>query len=257
MQNFGKIKNAFHDILAESIIDKDIEKRKIVKRYIRAISESKILKAQFLVYNNIESRVDENQFSANLFLTENINALKKFSREDIIAENKKLVNMSQMVKCRLNSIYDNMNLHESITSLIFVDTTPSNVKTITENRMMLVKYINENKERVIVESVDIVPNSLLADIAASKFNDKYANLSEDEHRVLKVILENNENGKEEVFNKTLSSCLKSVNEALKDTQHKDKLLDVKEKLLNTIYANESFSEDIVKLLDLKRTLTIE
>ena len=81
MQNFGKIKNAFNDILAESIIDKDVEKRKIVKRFIRAISESKILKTQFLIYNNIETRVDENQFSANLFITENVNLLNAFKKE--------------------------------------------------------------------------------------------------------------------------------------------------------------------------------
>lgn len=257
MQNFGKIKNAFHDILAESIVDKDAEKRKIVKRFIRAISESKILKAQFLVYNNIENRVDENQFSANLFLTENINALSKFSKKDIMAENEKLINLSQMVKSRLNLDYKNKSLHESITSLIFTDATPTTVKTVTENRMSIVKYINENNEKIVTESTDIIPTSLLADIAASKFNERYANLSEDEHRVLKVILENDTASQEDVFNKTVSSCLKSVNELLKETQHKEKLLDVKEKLLNTTYTNESFSEDIVKLLDLKRTLTIE
>ena len=78
MQNFGKIKNAFNDILVESIIEKNIEKRKIAKRFIKAINESKILKAQFLIYNNIENRVDENQFSANLFVTENLNILRKF-----------------------------------------------------------------------------------------------------------------------------------------------------------------------------------
>lgn len=256
MQNFGKIKNAFNDILAESIVSKDVEKRKIVKRFIRAISESKILKAQFLVYNNIERKVDENQFSANLFVTENINALKKFSKADIMAENEKLVNMSQMVKSRLENDYDNKSLHESITSLIFMDSTPTTVNKITESRMAVIKFINENQERV-VESVDIVPPSLLANIAVDKFNEKYSNLSEDEHKVLKVILENNDAGKEEVFNDTLSNCLKSVNNKLKESTAKEKLLEVKEKLLNTTYANESFSEDIVKLLDLQRILTTE
>ena len=111
MQNFGKIKNAFNDIFAESITDKNVEKRKVVKRFIKAISESKILKAQFLIYNNIEARVDENQFSANLFVTENINLLNKFSKDEIMTENNKLVNMSQMVKERLESEYDKKELH--------------------------------------------------------------------------------------------------------------------------------------------------
>ena len=59
------------------------------------------------------------------------------------------------------------------------------------------------------------------------------------------------------FNETKSSCLSSVNSILKESTNKEKLLDVKEKLLNTTYTNESFSEDIAKLLDLKRTLTKE
>jgi hypothetical protein len=256
MQNFGKIKNAFNDILAESIIDKDVEKRKIVKRFIRAISESKILKSQFLVYNNIESRVDENQFSANLFITENINALNAYAKDEIIAENEKLVGLSQMVKSRLDSDYDKKDLHESITALIFTESTPSTVQEVTNNRISIVKYINENQDKVVNES-EMLPTSLLANLAVDKFNEKYADLTEDEHKVLKVILEGDDEAKEVVFNETKSSCLSSVNSILKESTNKEKLLDVKEKLLNTTYTNESFSEDIAKLLDLKRTLTKE
>ena len=36
-----------------------------------------------------------------------------------------------------------------------------------------------------------------------------------------------------------------------------KLLEVKDKLLRTSFVNETFSDEIVKLLDLKRTLTNE
>jgi len=257
MQNFGKIKNAFNDILAESIVDKSVEKRKIVKRFIRAISESKILKAQFLIYNNIESRVDENQFSANLFITENINLLDKFKKEEIVSENNKLVNMSQMVKRRLELDYDKKGLHESISSLIFNKKTPSTVQETTTSRMNVIKYINENKAKVILETPEI-PTSMLANLAVDKFNEKYADLTEDEHKVLNVILEsdNNEN-REIVFNETIKSCVDSVNSRLKESTNKEKLLNVKERLLSTSFMSETFSEDIVKLLDLKRTLTIE
>jgi len=255
MQNFGKIKNAFNDILAESIVDKDVEKRKVVKRYIRAISESKILKAQFLIYNNIESRVDENQFSANLFVTENINILNKFTKEAIVAENIKLVNLSQMVKGRLDTEYDKKDLHESITKLIFMKVTPTTVQEVTNSRMSVIGYINENKEKVIVETPEI-PTSMLANLAVDKFNEKYADLTEDEHKVLNVILEaDNEEARKNVFNETVRGCIDSVNIKLKESTNKEKLLDVKDKLLRISFTNESFSDDITKLLDLKRTLT--
>jgi len=255
MQNFGKIKNVFNDILVESIIDKDVEKRKVVKRYIRAISESKILKAQFLIYNNIESRVDENQFSANLFITENIGILNKFTREAITAENTKLINMSQMVKSRLESEYDKKDLHESITKLIFMKTTPSTVQEVTKSRLSIVNYINENKEKIVVATPEI-PTSMLANLAVDKFNEKYADLTEDEHKVLNVILKaDNEDARKEVFNETIRGCIDSVNIKLKESTNKEKLLDVKDKLLRTSFTSESFSDDITKLLDLKRTLT--
>ncbi len=257
MQNFGKIKNAFNDIFAESITDKNVEKRKVVKRFIKAISESKILKAQFLIYNNIEGRVDENQFSANLFVTENINLLNKFSKDEIMTENNKLVNMSQMVKERLESEYDKKELHESISYLIFNVNSPSTIHETTKRRMSVINHINENVEKEINEAPE-VPTSLLANLAVDKFNEKYADLTEDEHKVLNVILEaGNDEGKEKVFKDTIKSCIDSVNNKLQESSNKEKLLSVKERLLSTEYISETFSDDISKLLDLKRTLTKE
>jgi hypothetical protein len=257
MRNFGKIKNAFKDILAESISDKNVEKRKVVKRFIKAISESKILKAQFLIYNNIETRVDENQFSANLFITENIKILDKFKKEEILAENTKLVNLSQMVASRIDGDYDNKELHESITYLIFKETTPTTIQEVTKCRMALVDYISENKAKVIVETPE-VPTSMLANIAVDRFNERYADLTEDEHKVLNVILEaGNSDGKEKVFKETIMSCIDSVNARIEESTNKEKLLNVKERLLSTKYISETFTDDITKLLDLKRTLTLD
>ena len=256
MQNFGKIKNAFNDILAESIIDKDVEKRKIVKRFIKAISESKVLKTQFIVYNNIETSAGGSEFTANLFVTEGINALERIGEDVIIAENQKLVNMSQMVKSRLENDYDKKDLHESIAKLAFTKAIPVNAKVITENRYAIIKYIVDNEVKTITESDEMLPTSLIANLAVDKFNEKYADLTEDEHKVLKVILEaDNDEAKENIFNETKSSCLESVNARLTESTNKEKLLDVKEKLLNTMYTNETFSDNIAKLLDLKRTLT--
>jgi len=257
MQNFGKIKNAFHEILVESILGKDIEKRKIVKRFIKAISKSEILKSQFLVYNNIENKIDDGQFSANLFITENINLLNKFKKGDIVSENTKLMGLSQMVKLKIDDDYSNKNLHESITSLIFTESTPETVQYITDNRLSIVKYVNENiSEDKDLSDTNGLPTSLIANLAVDKFNEKYSNLTEEEHKVLNVILDGgNDEAKKEVFNVVLKECVVGVNNKLSSGDNRVKLLDVKEKLLNTKYNNESFSEDITKLLDLKRTST--
>ena len=68
MQNFGKITNAFNGVLAEGLVSKDTNNKQIFKKYIKTIKENEILKTQFLVYNNIENKIEKNEFKANLFL---------------------------------------------------------------------------------------------------------------------------------------------------------------------------------------------
>jgi hypothetical protein len=46
MQNFGKIKNAFNELVSEGIAAKDIKSQNLFKKYIKAVRESKILKTQ-------------------------------------------------------------------------------------------------------------------------------------------------------------------------------------------------------------------
>jgi hypothetical protein len=162
-----------------------------------------------------------------------------------------------MVASRIDGDYDNKELHESITYLIFKETTPTTIQEVTKCRMALVDYISENKAKVIVETPE-VPTSMLANIAVDRFNERYADLTEDEHKVLNVILEaGNSDGKEKVFKETIMSCIDSVNARIEESTNKEKLLNVKERLLSTKYISETFTDDITKLLDLKRTLTLD
>ena len=86
MQNFGKIKNAFSEILAEGIASNDVAKKNLFKKYVKTLKESEILKTQFLVYENIENVVENDQFSANLIVSENLSLLNKFKKKDILKE---------------------------------------------------------------------------------------------------------------------------------------------------------------------------
>src|SRR5882757_8792444 len=90
MQNFGKIKNVFNNLLIEGIITKDASTRKLFKKYIKTIRESDILKTQFFVYSNIENKVDTDPMSISLFVSENIKLLEQFKPTDILKENEKL-----------------------------------------------------------------------------------------------------------------------------------------------------------------------
>lgn len=257
MQNFGKIKNTFAEILAEGISLNDLNKKKLFKKYLKMLKESNILKTQFLVYENIEKVVEEDQFSANLIVTENLNLLNKFNKQDIINENKKLIFLLGDVE--LNESYDeNLSLlHESISNLIFLEKTPKTVNEFSKNVKTVLNHVMSNKDKVITESYDI-PNSMLSSILVEKYNEKYADISETEKNVLKLFLESTDSDdKLKTYSKIINECVDLIDIKLieSDLETKDRLLRVKDKLLrNEVKVDDDFPKNISKLVELKLSL---
>jgi len=261
MQNFGKIKNAFSEILAEGIASNDVAKRQLFKKYIKTLKESKILKTQFLVYENIENAIEADIFTANLIVSENLNLLGKFDKKDLIKENQKLLSLSKEVTDKVNESYDEKleKLHESFSNLIFLNKNASAINESTKNRKIVLDFINTNKQKVIEESYDI-PNSILSSILVDKYNERYSDLTESEKEVVNVLMESKDDKKIELYNKISRECIDLIDKKLteSDLETKDRLLRVKDKLLrNTIELNEDFPKHISKLVDLKNTLDNE
>ena len=257
MKNFGRIKKAFAEIISEGIVEKNQAKKDLFKKYLNTLKESKILKLQFYIYDNIESRIDEDAMSANIFLDENLKLINKYKLSDIITENKKLCSLSKEVEGKLKGEYKFDKLHESISSLIFTSPNHTNVSESTQNRFKILTHIQENKEKVVTESKWVGPTSLLAELACERFDKKYSELNEDERKVLNVILKSNEQEKEEVYTGIVRECIDIIDESLNGSSidNKDKLLKVKDKLLRGSFVNEDFNADISKLLTLKKDLT--
>ena len=262
MQNFGKIKNAFNEILAESMFSKDDTNKLLFKKYIKTIKESEILKTQFLVYNNIETKFSENtdNFTSNLYVTENLKLLEKYKVSDIIKENKKLIDLSESIKNNIDKPYNPTleSLHESISKLIFTKRTPKTVDVITENITNVIDYIKSNKPRVTNEAIEL-PTSMITTMMVDKYNEKYSILEEAEKKVLRALINSTDEQKKEVYTETVRECISLINERLTgaDLNQKDKLLQVKEKLLNnTDDASiiENFEKNISKLIDLRESL---
>lgn len=258
MQNFGKIKNAFSEILAEGIASNDVAKKNLFKKYIKKLKESEILRTQFLVYGNIENVVESDQFLANLIISENLSLLTKFNKKDILSENKKLVALSEEVKNKLDDEYDVRisELHESIGDLVFFEISPKNVNEVAKNRKNILDYIVTNKAKVVNESYD-VPPSMLSSILVEKYNERYSELTESEKEVIKVLIESDDNQKIELYSKITIECIDLIDFKLteSDLDTKERLLKVKDKLLrNIVEVNEDFSKNISKLVDLKKTL---
>jgi hypothetical protein len=258
MQNFGKIKNAFSEILAEGIASNDLAKKKLFKKYIKTLRESDILKTQFLVYENIENIIESDQFSANLIVTENLSLFNKFNKKDMLKENQRLISLSNEVKLKLEESYDEKlsSLHESIGNLVFLEKTSKTVNEIAKNTKNVLDYVTKNKLKVVAESYD-VPNSMLSSILVEKYNERYADMTEAEKEVIKVLIESSNEEKLTLYGKMIRECVDLIDTKLKesDLDTKERLLKVKDKLLrDKIELNEDFSKNISKLVDLQFTL---
>lgn len=256
MQNFGKIKNAFNDILAEAIVRKDPKGKALFQKYLKMLKESKILKTQFLVYNELEKKISDDSFSANIFLSENVKLLDKFTKKDIIAENEKLVNLSDKLAQLIKENYAQKDLHESISNIIFNSGNPS---VLTESRMNIINYMKENKVIEHKEAIEL-PISMISNAMVSRFNEKYSTIDESEKKILRAMISSDDNGKIEIYTSLVKECISAVNESLKgedlNSEIKERLLAVKERLLeSTAIVDDSFNTNVSKLIELKKSLT--
>jgi len=253
MQNFGRIHNEYKNILVESILEKDAEKKKLFQDYIKSIKESVILTTQFMVYNNIESKIEENDSRAYNYVKENIALLSKFDSKDIFKENAKVVLPILDEDYAADGDYENKELHENITKLIFTEKNPKTINNITESTNKIVDYIKVN---VIEENVEAtMPSGVIGSMAVKKYNEKYSDLSEEEKTVLKTIIESDNEGKENLYNNLRNECVDLVDVQLTESEDKEKLLQVKDKLLRLEYKEESFVTDITRVMELKNSLT--
>lgn len=260
-QNFGKIKSVFNQILTEGFARKNDKSINLFKTYVKSIKENEILKTQFLVFNNIETKIEENEFKAKEFVEANIDLMKKFSKKDILEANKKLIDLV-LFEQDTNNSFD--SLHEAITTLIFTEKLPTTIDKIVEAKAFVVDYIKNNKAKVVNEAIEL-PFSILSTVMVDKYNEKYADLDESEKQVVKALIESDDTQKQEIYGKILNECVDLINENLSkysgndldetELKTKDKLLRVKEKLLSDKKEiTEDFNVNISKLIDLRSSL---
>ena len=249
-KNFGHIKELYNNILSESVMSKNEGSKKLFKNYVKTLKENEILKNQFLVYSNIENKVETDIAKATMFVKENIDLFSKYAKKDIFEANKKLVSELLFENDITN---EKAELHENISTLIFTEKAPQTINTIVEAMDKVVNYIVNNKESEVTEAIDL-PTSMVTTMMVEKYNQKYSVLDESQRNVLKVLIESTEDEKKQVYGDMLNECLSLINEKLEtsDLDTKDKLLRVKEKLLSDKQeVNEDFIKNISKLVELR------
>jgi hypothetical protein len=255
MMDFGTLKNIFTKILIESHIKGDKKGKELYKKYLKIIRENEALRSHFIVYKNIETKTIGSDVEASNYLKENLSLLKKQN----LKEGKiKLVNLLKKYGYKLNE--KPSTLHESLNVLL---TKRKNVETINEihesfevvkNWLTSPKNLNEssnnNKNKVDV-------NKFLK-VVTKKYNEKYSNISEEEKKVIKTILSNNDTEKESLLKNMVKESIVLINKSLKEygdnINIKSKLLEAKDIVYNLEFNKETFKDDILKVYELKNNL---
>lgn len=256
MQNFGNINNAFNEVLIDGIIKKDNDKKSLYKKYLNSLKENKILKNQYLIYKNLEEKVESDSNKAIEYVNENISLLNDFNVKDVKKYNNELISLLGENSDLLNKDYPNKKLHENISFLMLNKKTTLNIDDIIKSKNSITEHIISNEEKVEQINETTVPTSILSTFAAKKFNKKYGNLDESTKKMLKVIIESDEKKQKKFFKESLESSITCINNNLKeaDITEKEKLLEVKNKLLDMSYNKETFPNEIIKINDLIKNL---
>lgn len=263
--NFGQIKSIYNEILAESISSKNKKNKDVFKKYVKTLKKNEILKTQFYIYSNIENKFDENKNRAIEFIKENISLMDKYSKEEIKGAIKKITNEFIIENENLYLVNDKTKeLYENISKLILTKKNPKTIDTIVETTDKIADYITSNVKDInpILEGLEdiVISTKELGNLMISRFNETYSELSESEREVFDLIINSNEDKKEEVFKNAISECLSLVTKKLTSDEVRgeidlrESLLNLKENLLNRVYNKENFDSEIIKVIELKKTL---
>lgn len=258
MQNFGIINETFKDILIESIGVKDSKSKVMFNKYVKALKSSNILRAQYHIYNKIENKIESDKIKSLDYVRESITLLKNLGVNNIIKENTKLVNFLTKNGYGVSEAdYPYKKLHESIDKLITTKKSSKNLDTILESAYFISDFMSNNT-LIIKEETDntFFSNKAVGSMMVEKFNKKYEGLSETEVKVFKTIIAGTDDDKEKLHIGMVIECVELVDKQLKECSidEKDKLLQVKDKLLRLKYIKEDFASEITKIINLKNKL---
>lgn len=259
--NFGTIKDIFTSILVESHLNNDEKGKELYKNFLKILKENETLSTAFIVYKNIENKTIKNEVLASEYLKESISVFEKFRGENSLSvQIKKLTTLLEKNGIDFKT-KETKPLHESLQKLILTKKEASTLDVIHEHKVNVVNWLTSDKE-IVSEDKDFVrpniePNKFL-ELAVSKFNEKYSDLNEEEKNILKVLRENNEEKNKTLVLDLVRETIELINNHLEEYGEnvtvKSKLLETKDVIYKMIENNNSSSEKILKLYELKTNL---
>jgi hypothetical protein len=255
MYNFGTIKETYNKIYIDAFSTEDEKKKKIFEYYIGKVNNIKILKEEFEAYYNIQNKTFDGELESQIFIQDNVDTVKSIDFLELSKIHKDL--MEHIKKSGYELVTPDDEKISLFETLLTLDKKAKNLSKISESLVKLRKHmISESAEQHKHEIVNI-PMNELSSLMADKFNKKYSDLDESTKNIIKVSLNGTIDDKISMYNSTIKECLSSINGKLKtekDLDLKDKLLQTKEKLLEMSFGEDTYIDDLSKVIDLKTNL---
>ena len=259
MKNFGLIKEYITKQFTKSLLNENENDKNIFKNFIKEIKNSPLLKTQYRIYSNLENKYIKEENKATRYINENINLFNKFKYKDLLNENKKLFDKFIINENKENcpctqKLYENLDI--LIKESIKEQPDPQKKYNAFENVLDYLMTENtskedENKYKYKLNNDTFFSNNRIIEMAINKFNDKYSYFNDNEKQIFKVLFENDNQGKEKVFNKikkeNINQIKRKIVESNDNKELSDKLKLVENKLNEMFYSENNYIEDIVKL----------
>lgn len=260
--DFGTLKNKFTQILIESHIKGDEKGKKLYKQFLKIIKENETLRSNFIVYKNIENKVSKSEIEANEYLKENLSLLEKYRDtrgkkvKSIYESNNQLLSLLKKHGYKLTD--KPSELHEALHKLTTSEKNVSNINELHESFEKVKTWLTTPKSTKIKEVEKPVDANKFLNIVVEKYNKKYSDLSEQDKKILKVILSENENEKKSLLEELSKDVIGIINESLSNHSNieiKVKLLETKDIIRDMKYNKDTFKEDLLKIYELKNNLS--
>lgn len=264
-KNFGVIHKVFeHNVPS---LYKTKNGKKIIGNYLKTIKEDKNLMKEFAFYNELLSVDDVSDVA--LFVNEAIDLIPNINKKELITSNDKLIKIIQFNKLDEKITIDDKtyDLFESIEFMLTNNKKLNNLSSFVNAKNNISNYINEHIEQSKNSINESLTNESLDDFANKsimELNIKYKNvLNEAEKDFVKELISVRSEAKEEkckaIFEKCKKEALDAINSVIKeaDADIKEKLLSLKERMLDKEFDNDKLVKDVAEMLEIKNTLIDE
>lgn len=263
--NFGAIKDSVLRFSAQKLI-KEQKENSILKNFLTEVKSTPLFKIEYLIYRNLEEGVYKKTNLAERYINENLNLIKKFNWNEILHEHKVLRKKYFPEEYILSGNKDKKELYEHIANLIESVTKPgyTSINKSEESYDFVLNHlmserivVKEEKEIEDTDMPSIFSWKYLTQKAISNFNTRYSHLDEGEQKILKVLLQTDEEKKihlDGLIKENMSLINKAkltLNEGTKESLDK---FELKVKTIN-INETKNIDDDILNLEELKDVLS--